>query len=79
MQRKEIYATSGSRSTVRVFAGRDFQADEVERHDFAARGYANGVPMGGDLKKAPKGKAPTLMIRNRDSQTTLDRLRRQVL
>jgi len=63
MARKEVYATSGSRITVRVFAGWDFKADEVERQDFAKQGYARGVPMGGDLKKAPKGKAPTLMIR----------------
>jgi hypothetical protein len=63
MTRKEVYATSGSRITVRVFAGWDFQADEVEHHDFARAGYARGVPMGGDLKKAPKGKAPMLMIR----------------
>jgi len=63
MARKEVYATSGSRITVRLFAGWDFKADEVERQDFAKQGYARGVPMGGDLKKAPKGKAPTLMIR----------------
>ncbi len=63
MARKEVYATSGSRITVRMFAGWDFKADEVERHDFARQGYARGVPMGGDLKKAPKGKAPTIMIR----------------
>ncbi len=63
MQRKEVYATSGSRIAVRVFGGWDFTSDEVERHDFAQAGYARGVPMGGDLKKAPKGKAPTFMIR----------------
>jgi len=63
MARKEVYATSGSRITVRVFAGWDFKADEVERQDFAREGYKRGVPMGSDLKKAPKGKAPTLMIR----------------
>ena len=63
MARKEVYATSGSRITVRVFAGWDFEADEVERQDFAKQGYARGVPMGGDLRKAPKGKAPTFMIR----------------
>ena len=62
MARKEVYATSGSRITVRVFAGWDFKADEVERQDFAKQGYARGVPMGGDLTKAPKGKAPTFMI-----------------
>ncbi len=63
MARKEVYATTGSRLKVRVFAGWDFKADEVHRPDFAKQGYARGVPMGGDLADAPKGKAPTLMIR----------------
>jgi hypothetical protein len=63
MARKEVYATSGSRITVRVFAGWDFQPAEVERPDFAAQGYRRGVPMGGDLKKAPAGAAPTFMVR----------------
>jgi hypothetical protein len=63
LARKEVYATSGSRITVRLFAGWDFEADEVERQDFARQGYARGVPMGGDLKNAPRGEAPKLMIR----------------
>jgi hypothetical protein len=63
MTRREVYATSGGRMTVRVFAGWDFKPDEVERPDFAAQGYARGVPMGGDLNKAPNGKAPSFMIR----------------
>ena len=63
MQRKEVYATTGSRILVRVFGGWDFSADEVERPDFAQRGYAGGVPMGGDLTNAPDGKAPSFMIR----------------
>ncbi|MGI9240927.1 MAG: DUF3604 domain-containing protein, partial [Verrucomicrobiales bacterium] len=62
-KRKEVYATTGSRIKVRVFGGWDFAADEVERQDFADRGYAGGVPMGGDLTKAPEGKAPSFMIR----------------
>ena len=63
MARKEVYATTGSRIRVRVFGGWDFQPDEVERQDFAAQGYARGVPMGGDLTNGPAGKAPSFMVR----------------
>jgi hypothetical protein len=63
MARKETYATTGSRLKVRVFAGWDFAPEEVQRPDFARQGYARGVPMGGDLSKAPEGRAPALMIR----------------
>lgn len=63
MARREVYATTGSRITVRIFAGWDFTADEVERPDFARTGYARGVPMGGDLTAAPAGKAPSFVIR----------------
>jgi hypothetical protein len=63
LRRKEVYATTGSRILVRTFTGWDFEADEVERPDFADQGYARGVPMGGDLTDAPAGAAPTMMIR----------------
>jgi hypothetical protein len=63
MARREVYGTTGTRLLVRVFAGWDFTADEVDRPDFAAEGYKRGVPMGGDLSAAPAGKSPTFMIR----------------
>ena len=63
MARKEVYATTGTRIRVRVFAGWDFKAEEVTRPDFIDQGYTRGVPMGGDLSKAPSGKAPTFMVR----------------
>ena len=63
LKRKEVYATTGTRIRVRMFAGWDFKADEVSRPDFVPQGYRRGVPMGGDLRKAPKGKAPSFMIR----------------
>jgi hypothetical protein len=63
MDRKEVYASTGTRLTVRVFAGWDFKPEEVDRPDFAPQGYKRGVPMGGDLSNAPAGKSPTLMIR----------------
>ena len=63
MARKEVYATTGTRLLVRVFAGWDFTADEVHRPDFASQGYRRGVPMGGDLTSPPKGQAPKFMVR----------------
>ena len=63
MERRETYATTGSRITVRVFGGWGFEQKDVHRADFVEYGYANGVPMGGDLKPAPDGKSPGFMIR----------------
>jgi hypothetical protein len=63
MARKEVYASTGTRLTVRIFGGWDFQPNEVQRPDFAAQGYARGVPMGGDLTNGPAGEAPSFMVR----------------
>jgi len=63
MARKEVFATTGTRIRVRVFGGFDFEAGDLQRSDFARHGYNKGVPMGGDLKAAPKGKAPAFMVR----------------
>ena len=62
MARKEVYATTGTRLRVRVFGGYGFTADDLKRTDFANYAYANGVPMGADLKAAPAGKAPVLLV-----------------
>ncbi|MDO6522032.1 DUF3604 domain-containing protein [Shimia thalassica] len=61
-ERREVYATTGSRMMVRLFGGWDFsEADALSRLP-ADIGYAKGVPMGGDLKSAPDGKAPTFLF-----------------
>ena len=62
MKRKEVYATTGTRIKVRVFAGWDFEEDELMRADFIAQGYRRGVPMGGDLRNGD-GASPRFMIR----------------
>jgi len=62
LKRKEVYATTGDRPVVRVFAGWDFVPADNDRPDFAANGYAHGVPMGGNLLKAPAGKQPVFMV-----------------
>ncbi len=62
MARKETYATTGPRMTVRFFGGWDF--DPADAHDrLPARvGYSKGVPMGGDLGSAPAGKSPAFLV-----------------
>ena len=62
MERKETYATTGPRMTVRLFGGYDFVAADANAATLAKTGYAKGVPMGGDLKAAPAGKAPTFLV-----------------
>jgi len=61
--RREVFATTGTRLRVRVFAGWDFEEAEVLRPDFAEQGYARGVPMGGDLRPGPEGESPRFMVR----------------
>lgn len=65
MNRREIYCTTGTRPTVRVFAGWDFEAKELNNPEpvWIEQGYTRGVPMGGDLTNAPKGKKPGFMIK----------------
>jgi hypothetical protein len=62
MQRKETYATTGPRMIVRFFGGWDFDANDAQTRNPAIAGYEKGVPMGGDLRDAPAGKAPTFLV-----------------
>ncbi|MDP9199023.1 MAG: DUF3604 domain-containing protein, partial [Pseudomonadota bacterium] len=62
MKRKEVYATTGPRMTVRFFGGWDFVEADAQASDVAAAGYDKGVPMGGDLTAAPADKSPTFLV-----------------
>jgi hypothetical protein len=57
--RREVYATTGSRISLRVFGGFDFTAEDWDG-DWVRAGYERGVPMGGELADA--GTAPRFLI-----------------
>lgn len=50
MKRREAYGTSGPRIVARFFGGWDFEPDLCRDPDLVAKGYAGGVPMGGELR-----------------------------
>ena len=62
MERKEVYATTGSRMAVRFFGGWDFTEGDLASRSPAFAGYAKGVPMGGDLQPRTGSQAPTFMV-----------------
>jgi len=62
LARRETFSTSGSRIRVRFFGGFDYPRDAHARRDAIELGYRKGVPMGGDLVAAPKGRAPSFIV-----------------
>jgi len=61
MERKEVYATTGSRMMVRFFGGWEFTPKDLESRTPALAGYKRGVPMGGDLPPRSGAAAPSFM------------------
>ncbi|WP_237442906.1 DUF3604 domain-containing protein [Sinobacterium norvegicum] len=61
MKRREAYATSGPRMTVRFFGG-DLPEDICQSTELAKQGYSNGVPMGGDITALAEGQAPRFVV-----------------
>jgi hypothetical protein len=72
-KRREIYATTGPRIAVRVFAGTDYSPADEAATDMAAI-RARGTPMGGEISRLPS--APSFYIQAaRDPVTAgLDRI-----
>jgi hypothetical protein len=62
MKRKETYASTGPRITVRFFGGFDFSAADLGKTNWAEAAYGKGVPMGGDLVATTAGKAPSFIV-----------------
>lgn len=59
MKRREVYASSGPRISIRFFGGFDLTAADANSDRLVEAGYTKGVPMGGDLYAAPENKVPT--------------------
>lgn len=62
MARREVFGTTGTRLQVRVFGGYAFEEKDLEGHDLATKGYAVGVPMGGELGATPEGASPAFLV-----------------
>jgi hypothetical protein len=62
MERREVYATTGSRILVRFFGGWNFEDADARTRFPGDAGYGKGVPMGGELSSAPAGQAPTFLV-----------------
>jgi hypothetical protein len=59
LRRREVFATSGPRIRVRLFAGWGTMPGNGNREGWAGRAYRWGVPMGGMLSASVNGLAPT--------------------
>jgi hypothetical protein len=62
LQRKEVYATTGPRIALRLFAGWDFVESDIASSNLADIGYTKGVPMGGQLSQGPHNGSPKFLI-----------------
>ena len=75
IQRKEVYATTGSRMTVRFFGGWDFTQADLEASNMPDIGYSKGVSMGSTLLQSDAS-APVFMLQTAKDPNgaNLDRL-----
>ncbi len=62
LRRKETFATSGTRISLRFFGGWEFAPALVQAPDFVAQAYASGVPMGSQLPAGAARGAPRFAV-----------------
>jgi hypothetical protein len=62
-QRKEVYATTGPRIRLQMFASWKFPEQAAKAVNIGQIGYAYGVPMGGDLMRSEQAGAPEFLLR----------------
>ncbi|MCZ6831251.1 MAG: DUF3604 domain-containing protein [Gammaproteobacteria bacterium] len=75
MRRKEVYATTGSRMSVRFFGGWNYREDDILRPDRTLIGYRKGVPMGADLPQKSAARPSFMVFAAKDPNgANLDRI-----
>lgn len=62
LERKEVYATTGSRILLRFFGGWGFGEGALNQPDYAHSAYEKGVPMGSDLPAHDKIASPEFLL-----------------
>lgn len=60
-KQREVYATTGPRISLRLFAGSSFNNDDLMDDNFVNSGYSKGIPMGSELTRLET--APAFMIK----------------
>jgi hypothetical protein len=79
MQRKETFATSGTRILPRFFGGWDLPDDLCDNPSYVAVAYDQGVPMGGDMFEAPAGATPKFIVSARQDAEAAPLQRIQII
>jgi hypothetical protein len=62
IRRRETYATSGTRPTLRFFAGAGLDDSLCSDPGMIAAAYAAGVPMGGEISALAPGQSPAFLV-----------------
>lgn len=62
LKRREVYASTGPRISVRFFGGWEYQQADISRGDFVENAYSLGSPMGGTLGESPSGVSPRFLV-----------------
>ena len=62
MQRRETFATSGTRIKLRFFAGWNFEDELIRNEQLISLAYQSGVPMGGMLPPADTAQRPKFLV-----------------
>ena len=61
-RRREVFATSGPRISLKFFAGYGFEQSMLTTADGSQRAYSMGVSMGGELLANTEGQAPGFIV-----------------